>query len=38
MADETFLVETCSWPPSGAEEGERWLPALEKQGTDNVRA
>jgi hypothetical protein len=38
MIDETFLVETCSWPPSGAEEGERWLSALEKQGTDNVRA
>jgi hypothetical protein len=38
MADEKFPVETCSWAPSSAEEGDRWLSALEKQGADNVRA
>jgi hypothetical protein len=38
MADEKFPVESCSWPPSSADHGERWLFALEKQGPDNVRA
>jgi hypothetical protein len=38
MADEKFPVETCSWPPSSVEQGQRWLLALEKQGADNVHA
>jgi hypothetical protein len=38
MTDEKFPSETCSWPPASAEQGERWLAALEKQGPDNVRA